>query len=123
MAYSTFPSYAQFLLDGFDQSMMGGMLRSEMEDGYVHQAPANSLGRVELQLSYRLASRQAKDDFETWRRHTLANGALHFDWPDPQDWTGATLRRARIVKGEVRYKPLTKRLDDWQVSFTLEYWA
>ncbi len=123
MAYSSFPAYAQVLLDGFAQHATAAVQRDEMEDGYVHQAPANSLTRYEHPLVYRLASLADKTAFEDWRRITLANGALHFEWSDPVDPLGLTLRRARIVKGEVTYKPVTNRFDDWQASFTLEYWA
>lgn len=123
MAYSSFPPYAQVLLDAFEQRATANVQRDEMEDGFVHQAPANSLTRYELPLVYRLASLTHKNAFEAWRRVTLANGALHFEWSDPADPLGATLYRARIVKGEVSYKPVTSRFDDWQVSFTLEYWA
>ena len=123
MAYSTFPDYAQVLLDNFEQRATANVQRSEMEDGYVHQAPANSLSRYELPLMYRLDSLAHKTAFEAWRRNTLANGALWFAWTDPADPLGATQRRVRIVKGEVTYKPVTNRFDDWQASFTLEYWA
>lgn len=123
MAYSTFPAYAQVLLDNFELRTSANVQRSEMEDGYVHQAPANSLSRYEQPLVYRLDSLARKNAFEAWRRHTLSNGAQWFEWPDPTDPLGATRRRARIVKGEVNYKPVTNRFDDWQASFTLEYWA
>ena len=123
MAYSTFPAYAEVLLDGYELRATANVERSEMEDGYVHQAPGNSLTRYELPLAYRLASLANKEAFETWRRHTLRNGALWFEWIDPANPLGTTRRRARIVKGEVNYKPLTNRFDDWQVGFVLEYWA
>lgn len=123
MAYSTFPAYAQFLLDGYEQRASASARRTEMEDGYVHQAPANSLTRHEHPVSYRLTSRADKESFESWRSGTLRGGALWFAWPDPSDPFGMTQLRARIVKGEVTYKPLTNTLTDWQVSFTLEYWA
>lgn len=122
MAYADFPSYALVMLDGFEQRAAGHVQRDDMDDGYTHQAPAHSLTRYELPLTYRLATTALRDAFEDWRRGN-GNGALFFRWPDPVDPTGATKRRARIVGGEVSYKPLTKRLDDWQVSFTLEYWA
>lgn len=122
MAIVIFPSYAMLLVDGFELRASGHVQRSEMEDGYTHQAPAHSLTRYELPLTYRLATTALKEAFEAWRVGN-GNGALFFRWPDPVDPTGATLRRARFVKGETVYKPLTRRLDDWQVSFTLEYWA
>ena len=120
--YADFPAYAVVLLDGFEQKAAGNVQRSQMEDGYVHQAPAHSLTRYEQPLTYRLPSTALKDSFEAWRASN-GNGALFFRWPDPVDPTGATTRRARILNGEVSYKPLTRRLDDWSVSFTLEYWA
>lgn len=120
--YTDFPTYALVMLDGFQQTASGNVDREEMEDGYSHQAPAHSLTRYEQPLTYRLATTSLKDLFENWRRAN-GNGALFFRWPDPTDPSGATKRRARIVGGEVVYKPLNRRLDDWQVSFTLEYWA
>lgn len=123
MAYSTFPAYAQVLLDNFEQRPSSNVGRSEMEDGYVHQAPANSLSRYEQPMVYRLDSLARKNAFEDWRRYTLAGGALWFEWTDPADPLGTTRRRARFVKGDVSYKPVTNRFDDWQASFTLEYWA
>lgn len=122
MAYTEFPAYAQLILDGYAERAGGGVQRDEMEDGFVHQAPTNSLSRYERSLTYRLADvfrPGAKTAFEHWRRHDLRNGALHFDWLDPAD---GQRRRIRIVGGEVEYEPLTNLLDDWSASFTIEYW-
>jgi hypothetical protein len=123
MAYSSFPSYAQFLTTSYEETMSGGVERSETDDGFVQQVPLQSLGRVEIMLTYRLPSEQAKADFEAWRRQTLANGALHFEWTHPQGWAGDVKYRARMVGGKCKYTPLNNRLDDWQVSFALEYFA
>ena len=123
MAYTRFPAYAQFLTDDYGITSGGDIDRDEMEDGYIQQVPKHSLGRHEQALTYRLASVAHKDAFETWRSVDLANGARYFAWPDPADRTGHTLRRARIVSGQVAYKSLTDRLDDWTVAFTLEYWS
>ena len=120
MAYTTFPAYAQFLMDGYGVEPFDGIERSEMEDGYVQQGPANSRTRYEAEVAYRLHSTAERDSFEAWR---VANGrgSLHFAWPDPAD--GVT-KRARILGGKVRYQPLTKtRVDEWTVSFTVEYFA
>lgn len=122
MAYTTFPSYAQLVLDGYAERAGGGVQRDEMDDGFVHQGPTDSLSRYERPLTYRLADvflPGAKDEFERWRRHDLRNGALHFDWLDPVD---GQRRRIRIVGGEVEYKPLTSLFDDWLATFTIEYW-
>lgn len=122
MAIATFPTYALVWLDGFEQKASAKVLRDEMEDGYTHQAPGSSRTRFELPLTYRLATTAYKEAFEAWRAAN-GRGALFFRWPDPTDPTGATVRRARIVGGEVIYRPLNRRLDDWTVSFTLEYWV
>ncbi|MCL1962366.1 MAG: hypothetical protein FWG56_11490 [Desulfovibrionaceae bacterium] len=123
MAYTRFPDYAQWLADDYGITSGGDLNRDEMEDGYVHQSPKTSLGRHELSLTYRLASQADYEAFEAWRRDDLANGARYFAWPDVADPSGNTLRRARIVSGQVQYKALTDRFDHWSASFTLEYWA
>lgn len=123
MAYTTFPDYAQFLLDGYRLSAGGGVDRDEMEDGYIHQVPSNSATRYEVPLTYRLRSQAAKDAFEAWRRDDLANGALHFAWVDPRYRSNPPTRRARIVKGEVVYQPMNAGLEDWTASFVLEYFV
>lgn len=123
MAYTRFPDYAQLVLeDDYEPQAAGGVERTEMDDGFVEQVPIQSLARYEIALSYRLASQADKDAFEVWRRETLRLGTAYFAWPDPEDPTGATLRRARIVSGEVAYKALSNRFDDYLASFTLEYW-
>jgi hypothetical protein len=122
MAYTRFPAYAQWLTDDYAVTSGGDLNRDEMEDGYIQQSPKTSLGRHEIKLTYRLAG-AGREAFETWRRVDLANGARYFAWPDVADPSGATLRRARIVAGQVEYKALTDRGDEWTASFTLEYWA
>lgn len=123
MAFTTFPAYAQWVLDGYQVAPASGVDRIEMDDGFIQQAPKQSLARYEIPLTYRLVSMADKQAFEAWRRQDLRQGALHFVWPDVSDYTGATMRRARIVGGTVVYKPLTTRLDDWTAAFTLEYYA
>lgn len=118
MAYTAFPDYAQFLMDGYSIETFDGASRDQMEDGYTHQAPANSLTRYEASLKYRLASPARKDAFEAWRVGN-GQGMLHFAWPDPDS---GTIRRARIINGKVNYSPLTKsRVDEWIAAFTVEY--
>jgi hypothetical protein len=123
MAFTTFPPYAHFLLDGYAISVGGGVSRDEMDDGYTQQVPTQSRSLVTIPITYRLRSLADQEAFEQWRRDELRNGSLFFAWPDPRDRTGATQRRARIVKGEVQYKPLTRRLDEWSATFQLEYYA
>jgi hypothetical protein len=124
MAYTTFPTFAQLLLDdGYHPSAGGGVERTEMDDGFIEQRAVQSLARYEIELAYRLTSQADKDDFERWRREDLRLGSLYFAWPDPQDPSGATLRRARIVNGVAKYEALSNRFDEYRVTFTLEYWA
>lgn len=123
MAYTRFPAYAQLILDDYSPRSAGGVERTEMEDGFIEQAPVQSLARYEVDLTYRLEGLERKREFEAWRAKDLRLGALFFAWPDVEDPSGATLRRARIVSGAVAYKALTNRLDDFLVSFTLEFWA
>ena len=119
MAYTSFPAYAQFVMDGYAIEPDDNVQRDEMEDGYIQQAPANSRTRYEQAVTYRLFSNADRDAFEAWRVGN-GRGALHFSWPDPAD--GVT-KRARIVGGKVRYAPLTKtRVDEWLVSFAVEYY-
>lgn len=122
MAQPVFPSYAMFVLDGYAISAGGGVQRDEMDDGYIAQVPKASLSRYEIPVTYRLATRDDKDLFETWRRETLGNGARWFTWTDVADRT--TLRRARLVDGAVEYRPAHRRIaGDWFASMTIEYWA
>lgn len=122
MAYTTFPAYAQFLLDGYGIKAGGGVSRDEMDDGYTQQQPKLSRTLVTVPLTYRLTSLEDQESFERWRRDDLANGSLFFAWPDPRPSVLQVVRRARIVKGDVEYEPLTNRMDDWTVAFTLEYY-
>jgi len=123
MAYTTFPAYAQHLLNGYQLAAAASVARTEMDDGYIQQTPTQSMVRYEVELSYRLDSAARQVAFERWRREDLRAGALYFAWTDVADFTGDTQRRARIVKGEVVYKLLTDRFDEWMVSFKLEYYA
>lgn len=124
MAYTQFPNYAQLVFESdYTVRPVGGVERTEMEDGFIEQVPIQSLTRYETELNYRLDSQARKLEFEAWRVKDLAMGTRFFAWPDVEDPSGGTLRRARIVGGSVTYKALTERLDEYSVSFSLEYWA
>ncbi|HDR9585262.1 TPA: hypothetical protein QDC22_007504 [Burkholderia stabilis] len=123
MGYTTFPAYAQLLLDDAQLQATAGVERTEMDDGFIAQAPRQSLTRYEATLSYRLHSAEEREAFEQWRSVDLAQGARYFAWPDIYDPTGAAIRRARIVNGVVSYKPLDKLLENYSASFTLEFWG
>ncbi|WP_175841628.1 hypothetical protein [Burkholderia arboris] len=122
MAYTKFPAYAQLLLDDAQLQATAGVDRTEMDDGFIVQAPKQTLTRYEVTLSYRLHSADELESFEHWRRVDLAQGARYFAWPDIYDPTGTSIRRARIVNGVVSYKPLDSLLDNFSASFTLEFW-
>lgn len=122
MAYTQFPPYAQFLLEGYSVKVGGGVSRDEMEDGYTQQTPKQSRTLSTIPLKYRLLTQEDMDAFERWRQADLANGSLFFAWPDPRGALLPLVRRARIVNGEVEYEPLTETLDEWTASFTLEYY-
>lgn len=123
MAFTTFPAFAQFMLDGYQVAPVPPVERTEMDDGFVLQAPTQSLSRFEIPLTYRLCSLADQEAFEAWRRLDLRHGALWFRWVDVRFVDGSKIRRARLKGGEVVYKPLTTRLDDWTATFTLEYYA
>jgi len=122
MAFTQFPAFAQFLLDGYKVRVGGGVVRHEMDDGHTQQTPTSSRSLVTIPVTYRLFSEADKDAFEHWRRVDLVNGSLFFAWPDPRSGLQPVMRRARIVKGEVEYEPLTTLMDDWTASFTMEYY-
>jgi phage-related protein len=121
MAYTTFPSYAQHLLDDTQLQATPGVERTQMDDGFIAQAPTQTLTRYEVTLTYRLRSRDDLDAFERWRSVDLAQGARYFAWPDIFDPNGA-IRRARIVNGTAVYKPLDKLMENYSATFTLEFW-
>jgi hypothetical protein len=124
VAYTIFPACAQLVLDdGYKPVAGGGVARTEMDDGFVEQAAIQSRARYEVELSYRLPSQADKNQFEQWRREDLCLGALYFAWPDPEDPSGASLHRARIVGGTVHYQALSNRFDEYLATFTLEYWS
>ncbi len=122
MAYTTFPSYAQLLLDENQLQATPGVERTEMDDGFIAQTPVQTLTRYEVNLTYRLRSAEDREAFEQWRRVDLAQGARYFAWPDIYDPTGTAVRRARIVNGAVTYKLLDKLFENFSATFTLEFW-
>lgn len=122
MAYTTFPDYAQLLLDDTQLQAMPGVERTEMDDGFIAQVPVQTLTRYEVTLTYRLSCPEALEAFEQWRSVDLAQGARYFAWPDIYDPSGTAVRRARIVNGAVTYKLLDRLLENHSVSFTLEFW-
>ncbi|KWH38532.1 hypothetical protein WL99_32880 [Burkholderia cepacia] len=122
MAYTTFPNYAQLLLDDTQLQAMPGVERTEMDDGFIAQVPVQTLTRYEVTLTYRLSCPEDREAFEQWRSVDLAQGARYFAWPDIYDPRGTAVRRARIVNGAVTYKLLDRLLENHSVSFTLEFW-
>ncbi len=119
MTYTSFPDYAEFLMDGFQEQVNPSVIRTDFEDGYSKQDAPNSQQAVTVPVRYRLQTAQRKHDFEQWRQVDLRLGMLWFEWIDPSN---GLARRARIVKGAVTYTPQTDRFDEWQASFSLEYW-
>ncbi|MDN7533870.1 hypothetical protein [Burkholderia orbicola] len=122
MAYTKFPAYAQHLLDDTQLQATAGVERTEMDDGFIAQVPVQTLTRYEVALTYRLRSPEDREAFEQWRSVDLVQGARYFAWPDIYDSTGTAIRRARIVNGTVTYKLLDKLMQNFSVSFTLEFW-
>lgn len=123
MAYSKFPDYPQWMMEGYAVKVTGGVNRDEMDDGFIQQQPLRTRSLMTIPVMYWLHSQDELDAFEKWRREDLYNGSAFFAWPDPRDASGGLVRRARIVSGEVEYAPMTNRLDEWTVQFNLEYYA
>jgi hypothetical protein len=119
MAYTTFPAYARYIF-GYEATAVSNVTPTDFEDGYTKQDPVNSQQKYAVSLTYALDSLADKLSFEAWRRDDLVFGAFWFDWVDPTD---VITRRARIVKGEVKYKHLSPVDDKWQASFDLEFWG
>ena len=115
---AAFPSYGEFLLDGFGEQPESPLVRTNMESGPVKQAKLRSKIRVVRNVTYRFTNAEYVT-WKTWHKTTVAFGALWFDWINPLD--GATVQ-GRIING--LYNAISFDGGDgtlkWDVGFALE---
>lgn len=118
---AAFPAYALLLFDPqADRAPQPAVDRTEMERGPPKQLPRATRAMVRLPVQYILKTQADYLSFVTFFNDTLRKGADWFDWTDP---AGNVVRQARIVGGEIRYRPTRRDLERWIVSFELEYWG
>lgn len=121
---SYFPGYPALVFNGHDYSPQVAVQRTQFEDGAVRQHMTVSRNLVRRRVRYTLCN---SDDFKTfrdWVRDDLKRGALWFMWPCPikQRDGSAQPIRARIVDGQVNYRPLDATLNAWEMDFEIEHW-
>jgi len=120
MTTPIFPSYAQFVLDGFKPKREKNTNRTPFDDGSIKQDPVNSRRVTSTSVKYLLRTPADKAAFDQWVELSLRFGAYWFVWTNPET---STITRARIRDGEVEYEALTSRMDEWAATFTIEFWS
>ena len=115
----TFPNYAILLFEGFAENPASNVSRTEMESGPPKQATTSSRGMVERPVVYALESPAQYQSFKDWVK-SIGGGADWFLWNDPVD---GVQKPARIVSGQISYKPRVSTLQSWRASFSLETWG
>jgi len=114
----TFPAYAVLLFEGFAENPAPLVSRTEMESGPPKQAKSASRGMSERPVLYALENPAQLQSFKEWFK-SIGSGADWFLWNDPVD---GVQKPARIVGGQIAYKPRVSTLQSWRASFTLETW-
>jgi len=117
---ATFPSYAQILFDGFSQERESALIRTEMDSGPPRQAKIKSRVMLTRNVNIYLDSKTALANFEEWYQDDINYGASWFDFVDPI--SGSTVQ-ARFVGGAYTLKPMSAKLQDWQLSAKIETWS
>lgn len=114
------PSYVRILFDGYQQNRESALLRTEMESGPPRQARVKSLVMTTRTAKLYLSTRADYLSFLTWYRDDIAEGALFFTMTDP---VTATNIQARFVDGGFDSKPMSAKMDCWEIDVRIESWG
>jgi len=117
---ATLPSYVKILFDGYQQNRESALLRTEMETGPPRQARVKSLVMTTRTAKLYLATRADYLSFLTWYRDDISEGALFFNMSDPV--SNSTIS-ARFVDGGFDSKPMSAKMDCWEIDVRIESWG
>jgi hypothetical protein len=117
---ASLPIYVRFLHDGYAEEKESGILRTEFESGPPRQTRFKTRVLKTRSVKLYLDSKQHFLDFETWFSTDLQGGALFFTMTDPI--TSSNIE-ARFVGGIYNARPMTAKLDCWEVDCKIESWG
>lgn len=117
------PEYVTILLDGYEETFIPSVLRTEFEDHYVRQESRVSVIRVEKKVKMVVCSVEDLREFRCWYRDELKNGAYWFTYNDPIE---GKITRGRFKGGDLSYRPRQKVIQGggtkFEMDVTIEVW-
>lgn len=116
---ATFPNYMQVLFDGYSESMLPNLIRTEMESGPLKQRSTQCRVIKQVKIKYNVCSTETYKEFLAWYRNEIGNGSGAFYWTDPLD---ETIKRARIIGGGLQSRPVNYLGSAWEIDLNLEVW-
>jgi hypothetical protein len=117
---ATLPSYVRIFYNGYSEQRESGIIRTEFESGPPRQARFKTRVMKTRSAKLYLDTKANFLAFETWFATELQNGALFFNMNDPI--TGSTIE-GRFVGGVYQSRPLSAKLDCFEVSCQIESWS
>jgi hypothetical protein len=103
------------LVDGYRQEPADNLLRSQMDRGPAKVRKDSSAGPRPVSGSILVTAAQLAT-YKSFHKTTLLDGALRFNWVDPDD--GTTAVEMRIVKSS--WAPANKAATRFIISLELE---
>lgn len=97
---ATFPTYAEIVLDGYQEKPDYGVLRTEMDNSLPKQRSRRSLPIVKRDVRIKVADRTKKAAFDDWFANDLNGGTGWFDFYDN---VANVTKQGRIVGGAISW--------------------
>lgn len=120
MTTPVLPAYITILFADYQQSRESALLRTQMESGPPRQVKIKSRIMTTIQARLYIDSNAEYQQFLTWYREEIQEGALFFQFIDPL--TSTTIE-GRFVDGGFVSVPLSSSMNKWEVRTSIEYWS
>jgi hypothetical protein len=109
------PSYAQFIRNGYTESSDYGVIRTDMDSGVAKQRARYSRSIKSRDCTILIRTKADLELFKGWVGDNLHGGVDWFDMKDPV--TGKVIR-SRIKEGKIDYTPVGYQI--WNAQLTIE---
>lgn len=120
-----FPTYGQWLMDGFGEQPSSAVIRTQMESGPPKQVQRYSRVMVSKPVSILFTATEYAS-FKTWVSTQISGGADWFSIDDPVDGVNKQMRmvasQGQPIYTSKAYQSAPGGPLGWQVTFKLEAW-
>lgn len=120
MATATLPTYVNLLYQDYSFSRDSALIRTEMESGPPKQARIKNKTMNTHNVKLHFDSKGDFTLFQTWFSTTLKEGSEWFNMTDPISGSSIV---ARFNGGGYTAKPMSAKMDNWEISAKIETWS